>query len=247
MDYYDQYKMPKRNKLLYGFLAMTVIFLIAFLFYRNMILSLLVSPFGLFYIKYKTKRIIEVRKNELNLEFKELLSSLSSSLAAGKPLEKAFENALSDLSLLYPNPDCSIIKETKIIINKLSLNMTIEQAVSDFAVRSQVDDIINFSDVISTCKRTGGNLIEAIKNSSGIINDKIEMRMEIDTMLSSRRFEQKVLNLMPIAIIFIMSLTTEDYMEPVFYTIPGKIAMTICLILLAFSYFISQKIMNIRI
>jgi tight adherence protein B len=243
---YGSYVLQLKLKILYTSIAAVTVFAISFLFYRSVLLAVLLSPLGLFYPGYKRKRLIIKRRNELNLQFKDLLVSLSSSLTAGKSLEKSFDIALGDLYVLYPSEDTYIVRETKIIINKLSLNITVEEAIADFAKRSGIDDIQNFSDVILICKRTGGNLIEAIKNSSGIISDKIEMKQEIDTLLASRKFEQKILNIMPIAMIFILSTTASDYITPVFTTLQGRASMTLCIVLLTAAFFISNKIVNIK-
>ncbi len=244
---YNEYTIPLRMKIVYALVAAVAVFAVSYLFYRSIVISLVISPSGIFYLKHKRKQIILKRKIELNLQFKDLLISLSSSLSAGKPLEKSFIGALSDLYVLYPSNDAHIIRETKIIINKLSLNVSIEDAISDFADRSDIDDIKNFSDVIIICKRTGGNLVEAIKNSSRILSEKIEMAQEIETLLTSRKFEQKILNIMPIAMIFILSTTASEYIKPVFVTATGRIAVTVCLILLIVAYLISNKIMNIKL
>lgn len=247
MTDYNSYTIPVKMKLFYSAAASAVVFAVAYLFYRNLLAAAVLCPVGTLYLKYKRKQIIARRKNELNLQFKDLLISLGSSLSAGKAIENAFKSALDDLLVLYPSEEASIIKETNIIIHKLSLNITVEDAINDFALRSTLEDIMNFSDVINICKRTGGNLIEAIKNASGIISDKIEMRQEIETLLSSRRFEQKILNIMPVGMILILSLTAKEYIQPVFTTVQGRAAMTVCLILLAISYVISGKIMNIKV
>ncbi len=243
---YDLYTIPIKMKIIYSLMAAILIFAVSYLFYRSIILALILCPLGILYLKYKQGKIIVKRRNELNIQFKDLLISLSSSLCAGRALENAFETALEDLLVLYPSDEAYIIKETKIIIHKLSYNITIEEAISDFARRAKIDDIKNFSDVITICKRTGGNLIEAIKNSAGIISDKIEMKQEIETLLSSRKFEQKILNLMPIGMVFVLSVTAADYIEPVFNTPQGRGAMTACLILLITAFLISNKIMNIK-
>ncbi|MHB8062056.1 MAG: type II secretion system F family protein [Ruminiclostridium sp.] len=243
---YDSYVIPIKMKIIYSIIAATFIFTVSYLFYRSILFAAILSPFGALYLKYKRSKIVIKRRNELNLQFKDLLISLASSLSAGRALENAFESALEDLLVLYPSDEACIIKETKIIIHKLSFNITIEEAISDFAKRSKLDDIKNFSDVIIICKRTGGNLIEAIKNSAGIISDKIEMKQEIETLLASRKFEQKILNIMPIGMVFILSITATDYIEPIFTTTQGRGAMTICLLLLMAAFLLSNKIMNIK-
>lgn len=244
---YDTYVMPPGRKLFYVMLAVPAVYALAFLFYRSHMLSLLITPAALFYPGIKRKAIIRRRKKELNLQFKDMLYSLSSSLAAGKPVELAFRDVSRDLSVIYPDPDTDIIREVRYITARLELNESIETALSDFALRSHTDDIENFAEVFRTCKRSGGNIIDVIRNTSAIINDRIEIRQEIDTMLSERKFERKLLNVMPILMMLLLSLSAGDYIKPVFTTAAGRIVMTVSIVLLAAAYFLSGKIMNIEV
>lgn len=244
---YDVYVMKPLEKVLYVMAAAVVIFIIAFVFYHSIILSLLLTPFALFYPKMRTKEIIKKRKNELNLQFKDLLYSLSSSLIAGKSIESAFKEAIKDLSILYPSPETYIIQEVELIVRRIEMNETVESALEDLSKRSHLEDIENFFDVFQTCKRTGGNLVSVMRNTSNIINDKIEIKEEINTILSSKKFEQKILSIMPIFIIALLSATTDDYMAPVFNTPIGRIVMTIAMVVIAVGYFISVKIMDINV
>jgi tight adherence protein B len=244
---YNCYNMTGKEKLLNIIFAAIIIFFVGFIFYRSIIISLLLCPLGLFYPRIKTKNIIIKRKTELNLQFKDLLYSLASSMSVGKSIERAFRDALKDLQVLYPSTNAYINKEIEYIIRKLEMNETIEGALSNFAVRSDLEDIDNFVDVFQTCKRAGGNLIDIIQNTSKIINYKIEVKEEINTMLSAKRFEQKVLNTMPIFMLILLSVSATDYISPIFTTIIGRLVITVAIILLISAYFISKKIMDINI
>lgn len=244
---YSIYVMTVKEKLLYILSAAAVIYVTVFIFYRSHIISILFLPLAFFYPGIRTKEIINKRRCELNIQFKDMLYSLSSSLSAGKSVEKAFGEILNDLAILYPNPDTDILKEVRYIIKKLELNETIETALSDFARRARLDDIDNFTDVFHTCKRAGGNLVQVIGNTTNIINDKIEIQQEIDTLLAERRMEQKILNILPVGLVLLLSISAADYIEPVFNTAAGKIVMSISLLLLAGAYLISRKIMNIKV
>jgi tight adherence protein B len=90
-------------------------------------------------------------------------------------------------------------------------------------------------------------MVEVIKNTSNIINDKIEIKEEINTLLSSKKFEQKVLTAMPVLMIVLLSVTAADYMAPVFEKLAGRIIMTVAIAVIVFGYFISKKIMNIKV
>ncbi|HHV29392.1 type II secretion system F family protein [Acetivibrio mesophilus] len=244
---YDVYVMSFKETVLYILLAASVLFAIGYIFYHNIILALFLTPFALLYPKRRTKDIIKKRKNELNLQFKDMLYSLSSSLTAGRSVEMSFKEALKDLSILYPDPDTYIIREVEYIIRKLEMNETVEDVLEDLARRAHLEDIQNFTDVFKTCKRTGGNLVNVIRNSTNIINDKIEIKEEINTLLAAKKFEQKILSVMPLIMIIILSVTTDDYMAPVFNTIIGRIVMTFAIIIIAVGYFISKKIIDIEI
>ncbi len=246
MQDFDTYIMSLREKVLYTAVAGVAIFLIAYIFYRSVLLSLLLIPLALIYPGVKLKDIIRKRKKELNIQFKDLLYSLSSSLSAGKTVESAFREALKDLSVLYPEPSTYILIEIHRIISRLDTNETLEHALSDFASRAKLEDVDNFVDVFNISKRSGGNIAEVIKNTSAIISDRIEVGQEVDTMLAERRFEQKVLNMVPILMILLLSVSAPDYLSPVFDTIAGRLTMTASIALLIIAWVITAKINDIK-
>ena len=247
MQDYDSYSMNIRERVLYTGGAAMVIFAVAFIFYRSIMLSALLVPLALLYPRLKTREIIAKRKKELNIQFKDMLYSLSSSISAGKTVEAAFREVLKDLSVLYPEPDTFILVEVRRIISRLEMNETIEAALSDLAMRAKLEDVENFASVFNISKRSGGNIVEVVKNTSAIINDRIEVGQEVDTMLAERKFEQKVLNIVPILMILLLSASAPDYMNPVFSTGAGRLTMSISIILLIAAWFISSKLSDIKL
>lgn len=244
---YSYYSMTLKERVFYTLIAAVFIYSTAFVFYRSLVFSLLLCPAALVYPRVKTKELIKKRKTELNIQFKDMLYSLSSSLSAGKSMELAFRNVLKDLSILYPDPCTSIVREVGYMIRRLGMNETIEAVLSEFAGRAHIEDVDSFVDVLHTCKRTGGNMIEIIRNTSNVINDKIEIRQEIDTMLAERKFERKVLNVLPILMLILLSVSAGDYMYPVFHTAAGRVVITAAIVLLTAAYFIARKIMEIEV
>jgi len=244
---YDIYIMTKKEKAFYMIIAAVALYITGLIFYRSYIISIFVTPLAILYPRLRTKEIIKKRKNELNLQFKEALYALSSSLSAGKSIEMALRDSLSDIEILYPGSDTYITQEFQYIIRRLEMNETVEEAFSDFARRAHLEDVNNFVDVFVTCKRTGGNIIEIIKNTSNVIADKIHIKNDIATMLAEKKLEQKLLNVIPVALILVLSLNAKDYMQPVFETIFGRVMMTISIVLLGVAYLISKKIMDIEV
>jgi tight adherence protein B len=244
---YDVYLMTVREKLFYLLAAAIVIYTFGYVFYRSHIISAVLCTLSPLYLNIRKSAIIAKRKRELNIQFKDLLYSLSSSLSAGKPVELAFKDALRDLCIQYPYPDTYIIGEVELMVRKIEMNENIEAILQDFARRSHIDDISSFADVFAICKRTGGNMVEVMKNTSNIISDKVDVAQEIETVLAERRLERKVLNALPAAMMLLLSLSAWDYMRPVFQTLVGRAVVTLSVILLGLAWYISGRVMDIRV
>ncbi len=244
--YYNTYHMSLKERLLAIALAAVFIMIIGFIFYRSLFLAALLTPFSLFYPSLKKRKIIRNRKNELKLQFKDALQSVSASLHSGKSFESAVEHAIPDLLIQYEQ-DEDIIKEFQTIVRKLEANDTIEAAFREFATRSELEEIQSFAEVLEVCKRTGGNLILAIKSSTEVISDKIEVLNEIDAILAQKKLEQKILMVLPVGIILMLSFQAESFMRPVFAQGIGRIVMTISILMFAAAYFIAEKITNIEV
>lgn len=245
---YATYHLSVKQYIYYAILAASFFFFIGYLFYESIIASFILAACGLFYPKIQKKKLLEQRKEKLRLQFKEAISSLSSSLAAGRSMENSFKEVVADLYLLYPDPNTYIIREFEIINRRIENGETIENAIRDFSVRSDIEDIQNFSNVFITCKRTGGNLVEVIRRTSDIIGEKIDIQQEVAVMLAQKKFESKIMSIAPLAMILLLKYSAGDYLAPMYqWEKNGPIIMTVCLMILVFSYWLGQRIMNIKV
>ena len=244
---YSEYAMTPVELAVSAAAAMIAVAAAAYIFYRSAALSAALSPLGLIYLPYRKRLQITRRKDALKNQFKDLLYSLSSGMMAGKSIETALREARADLEIIYPDQETLIIREVDVMLRRIRLNETIDEAFGDLAARSGIDDIESFCGVLSTCRRMGGNLVEIVKNTTNILGDKMEIRNEIDVLLAQRRFEKKILNAMPLVLITALSATSKDYMAPVFGTLTGRLIMTAAIALIALSWLISEKITRINV
>ena len=172
---YQEYIYTKKELITYLCCGLLLSSLLAYLFYQSIIAVILFSPLSLVYIKQKRLQLIEKRKWQLNLEFREGILCLSAALNAGYSIENAFMEAIKDLRMMYSD-ESYIIPEFEYITQQIKMNVTVEEALKELAQRSDIEDISNFSEVFSTAKRTGGDIIKVMRVTGRNINDKIEMR-----------------------------------------------------------------------
>lgn len=204
------------------------------------------SPFIIFYLKRKKKELLKEQKRILNIQFKDGIMALSAALQAGYSIENGFKEALGDLQMLYGKDAC-IVKEFSAIVYKTSINLTAEQILDNLAERSGVEDVKNFSEVFRAAKRSGGRLPEIIKSTAEIISEKIEIKREIETVITGKSYEQKIMSKFPFFIILYIDITSPGFFKILYGNTAGVIIMTLCLGVYMFSCGIAEKIVDIEV
>ncbi|ASA26124.1 pilus assembly protein TadB [Paenibacillus donghaensis] len=217
---------------------------IGYLFYHNWLIALLLVPGGGYAPRLLRDYLWKRRRTALNLQFKQTLFSLSSSLSAGRSVENAFREAVADLQMLDPEGGSDMISELNIICARLEYGQPIEEALHDFSQRAGMEDIERFADVFSVCKRTGGDLVEVVRRTSTMIGEKLDIQQDISVSIAQKKFEAKALLISPLIMVMFMSLTAGDYMQPM-YTGAGMIISTLSLAALFLCYLWTTKIMDI--
>lgn len=140
-----------------------------------------------------------------------------------------------------------IVTEFEGIVHGLSLNNPIETTLSDFAYRSGLDDISNFAEIFNVAKKKGGNLVNIITHTSGIIRDKVQLNEDIKTLNAAKEYEQRVMNIIPFVIIIYMNLSSPDFFSALYTTSIGRVTMTVCLAIYCFSVYLAFHIMDIEV
>jgi tight adherence protein B len=243
---YDSYTFTKKEWIQFFLQGAAVGGIVGYLFYSNLMGVLILMSYGFLFVHYTKKRLIEERKWQLNLQFRDALTGISAALNAGYSMENALSHAVGDLRLIYPK-DVTILLELEGIINQINTNKTLEEAWDDLARRSKVEDIANFTEVLVTGKRTGGDLIKIIKATESAISDKIEVKREIKTMITGKSFETKIMCSIPFGIIFYLKLFSPGFLDPIYHNLFGVIFMTILLVVYYVAYWLAHKITDIEI
>jgi tight adherence protein B len=243
---YDTYILSLREWLVYSGQGVLIAVLFSYIFYRSLAVFLIFIPFGIIVPLTKRKELKDKRLLRLNLEFIEGILLLSSFLSAGYSVENAVISASRELSVLY-GIDGLITKEFRQIESQIRMNRSVEQAFLEFALRSGLDDVKNFTEVFSTAKRSGGELVSIISHTADVIRDKVQVRQEILTMTASKQFELKIMNLIPFFIVIYIDFTSPGFFQIMYTTGAGRILMTICMGIYMIAYCTAKRIMEIEI
>lgn len=230
----------------YGSEGALILWGLGYLFYHSMLLSFLFAALLPFYLKFKEKALVKKQKQTLLMQFKEGIVSLAAALKAGYSIENALREAEKDVRLLLGD-EAFITKEFQYMAGRMELNFSFEELLDDFADRSGIEDIKSFSAIFLTAKRRGGDFIGIVEHTVKNIGEKIEIKQEIETILSAKQLEQKIMSLIPLGMIVYMQLSFPHFSKLLYKNPGGIIVMTVCLMLYLFAFFMGKRIVGIEV
>lgn len=243
---YNNIILSLKEKMYIGGKGLVLLGIISYLFYHSVIAYIVLLPAMFLFIKNGKKKLTVQKKRNLQREFKEGITLLLSGLEAGYSIENAFADASAELRRMYQR-ETDIEKEFRLICKGVKLNEPIEALLLDFADRSGLEDIKNFAEVFAIAKRRGGDLITILKSSINTIQEKIEVKQEIDTLISGKKFEQKIMSVVPMGILIYVHLTSPEFLESIYKNIAGIFIMSCCLAVYALSVYIGEKIIEVEV
>ncbi len=243
---YGVYVLSFREWLVYGLQGLAGCALAAYVFYRSGAAFLAMAPVGLFYPLYRRGDLKKQRLRRLNLEFKDGILVLASFLSAGYSIENAVAASGQELALLY-GEEGLMAGEFREMARGLGLNRTVEAVFLDLGERSGLEDVNNFAQVFAAAKRSGGDLVEIIGHTAGVIRDKVQVQEEIHTMTASKAFEQKIMSLVPIMIVLYIDLTSPGFFDIMYATMAGRLVMSGCLAVYGISLLLARRILQVEI
>lgn len=243
---YDTYRMNNRETLCCLCRGVIKIGMVSYLFYDSMIAFLCMLPYLYVYMKKEDGRLQKQRLEILRREFKEGIQALQAALDTGYSVENAFAEACRDLKLLYPQGSY-ITTEFLRIVQGVRMSKTVEEMLADFGNRSGLEEIQNFAEIFRIARKSGGDLLLIIRSTVQTIRDKLEVQGEIAAMLAGKRFEQKIMNIIPFGILLYVKLTSGKMLEIMYGNALGAVIMSVCLIVYLVSMFLAERIVCVEV
>lgn len=247
MPDYKQYLLSDNEKKQYYICAGIGLGVLGFLFYRSILISFVCAFFARFlekeYVKHKIKR-----RQEFLLEgFRDALYGISGSIAAGRQMPQAIEDAKNQAGNSY-GESADITKELALMVNVYAeAHGTIEGLLSDFGERSGLAEIMQFALVYRICRRSGGDLEDVTLKCANLLLDRIAFRGEVNMLTAQKKIDVLFLVSLPIIVLFFLNLLSPDYVGILYSCLTGHIIMTGCLFTVGISLLWSLRLTEVQI
>lgn len=220
--------------------------LLAYLFYESNAAFIFMTPIGIWNFFHWEIDKIDQKRREFQEQFREAIQSIAASLQVGYSIENAMKETKKDLSILYKE-NTAIQREFTHMVRQIYLQIPAERIMEEWAERVEQEDVRNFVNVFVMARRSGGNMIGIIRSTAGQIRDKLEVRSEIETMLAARKYEFKVMAVIPFVMIAYMKFSFPEFMKILYRNPTGIGVMTACLAMYFSAYMLGEKIVNIEV
>ena len=90
-------------------------------------------------------------------------------------------------------------------------------------------------------------MIGIIKNAVRQIGEKIDVKREIDTMMTAKQLEFRIMSAIPFAMILYIRLSFPNFMNVLYGNVLGGIIMSLSLVVYMAAYIFGKRIVEIEV
>ncbi|MBQ6321718.1 MAG: type II secretion system F family protein [Lachnospiraceae bacterium] len=219
---------------------------VSFLFFRSWWAFGIFLPFYRLFRELRREDFRKKHQRNIREQFLTGMQFVSTSLSAGYAVENAFLEGEKELKKIY-DPDTYMVRSFHRINDQVRINRPLETLLLELARSSEAEDILQFAEVFQAARRSGGDLIAIIRNTVNSIQAKEETQKEIETALSGKMMEQTMMSFIPLLILGYVSLTSPEFLEPMYQTLAGRAMMAASLAVYGFAVWWGRKMMDIQV
>ena len=216
-----------------------------YVFYHSLLGAVSAVVIVPFFFKYMLSRSVQKRKNGILEQFRVFIGMISNSIQiSAKPLDTAFFEALEEMRYLYSEKD-PMVREMTLIETTVRNNNSkcIEEEFYRFAKRTGIDDIIDFAEILLSCRSTNISAIsEVINTTSEVISDKLDVVNEARESIAEQRNEFLLMMCMPVGFILLFNFVMKELFSVYYTSALGRVVMTITLVINMLCIYFGLKI-----
>lgn len=196
----------------------------AWLFFDFAPAAFLLIAYVPYEVVVRLRRQDEAKRWQLTLAFLDMLLYLQNGLAAGRSPESALEETARGLEHLYGQKG-AIVSECRLMLSQMANGYSMERALEEFGERSRVEEIRQFAEVFSVAKRTGGEIGRVIRQTGGVLSDKLELKRELHTAIAAKEMEFRIMCMVPHGILLYLKLCAPSMSAPLYHNAFGTVFM----------------------
>lgn len=243
----NEYELGKSEKKIFYVALGLLGIIVSMLLYRNILFAVVVIPFSKKIYNFVVDEIISRRRQNYLIQFKDFLFMTSTAIGAGRSMKDAIHESIPALKEIYG--DGSILPtELEKTYERMEVGGEKDTDVlMDLAIKSGLEDVLDFATIYSICKTTGASVIIALNRAANVIIEKMTIEREISELVKRKETEGLAIFAMPIIVVLFLNIFAPDYISPLYETLAGRALMTIVFVVNIAIFKMIKKITSVEI
>ncbi|MFN3671948.1 MAG: type II secretion system F family protein [Bosea sp. (in: a-proteobacteria)] len=202
------------------------------------LVGLFVGGFGL--PAWYLKRCKAKRLKKFGIEFPNAVDVVVRGIKAGLPLNDC-------LRIVAGEAAEPVKSEFRLIIESQQLGLPLTEAAAKLFERMPCAESNFFGIVLAIQQKTGGNLSETLGNLSRVLRERRKMRDKIQAVSMEAKASAAIIGSLPPAVAILVYVTTPKYIELLWLTQAGKVAMVAGGVWMLIGILVMRKMINFDI
>lgn len=189
--------------------------------------------------RFILSKMIVRRQNKFLNELANAIDIVVRGVKSGLPLNEC----LQVIARESPEPVASEFKE---VVEQQRVGVSLSEALERLVVRMPLPEVKFLTIVIAIQSQAGGNLSEALGNLSGVLRDRIRMKMKVKALSGEAKSSAAVLASLPPGVMIMVTTSAPDYINPIFETKAGNMMIIGGLLWMGMGILVMRKMINFK-
>ena len=190
--------------------------------------------------KAMVKNLWESRCNRFVNQMVDGLTIMANGVKAGLSVTQSMERVVE-------NMNGPIAQEFRLVLNKIRLGMSVEEALNELGDRIPRQDVQMFVTSINILKETGGNLGETFSTIVIVVRERQKVEKKIQALTAQGTMQAIIITLVPFILLGVFLAVDPGYVMPLFTRPLGWLALILMLGLQVIGGVMMKKIVTIKV
>lgn len=185
-------------------------------------------------------RLWEKRCSRLVDQMVDGMTIMSNGIKAGQSLTQSMERVVENMNGPLP-------QEFGLILNKVRLGMSVEEALNEFGERIPRQDVQMFVTAVVILKETGGNMAETFQTIVSTVRERQKVEKKIEAMTAQGNMQAIIVTLVPVILLGVFLALDPNYVMPLFTKPLGWLCLAMIVSLQIIGLVVMKKIVTIKV
>jgi tight adherence protein B len=186
------------------------------------------------------RNLWEKRCNAFVNQMLDGMTLMSNGVKAGLSVQQCMERVVENM----PNP---ISQEFGLVLSQMRIGRSMSEALNELGTRIPRPDVQMFVTAVNILQETGGNLAETFATITYTIRERQKVEQKIEAMTAQGITQGVIISLVPLFLLGMFYLIQPSYVEPLFTTALGLVALFVMISLQVIGGIMIRKIVTIKV